>query len=169
MEKAEPAGPKEIEKPLCLKTEVSWLRLGELDVACIPGEIYPELVLGKVQDPVDPGADFPDAPVEPSIYGQLSGKYKMLIGLGNDEIGYILPKRQWDEPSFLAELETRCGTSERAVAQRLIDWCRPPRFSRLFFGTGASDVHRLGCRWDELPDNGRRQGAATTKPGSRRR
>jgi hypothetical protein len=66
-------------------------------VAVIPGEIYPELVLGKVQDPVDPGADFPNAPIEPSIYGQFTAKYRMLIGLGNDEIGYILPKRQWDE------------------------------------------------------------------------
>jgi hypothetical protein len=95
--KAEPAGPKEIEKPLCLKTEVSWLRLGELDVACIPGEIYPELVLDKVQDPPDPGADFPDAPIEPAIYKQLKGPHRMLIGLASDEIGYVIPKRQWDE------------------------------------------------------------------------
>ena len=81
----------------CIKSEVAWLRLGELDVAAIPGEIYPELVLGKVQDPADPGADFPDAPIEPSIYGQLKGPYRMMIGLANDEIGYIIPKRQWDE------------------------------------------------------------------------
>src|SRR5271165_1293241 len=59
--------------------------------------IYSELVLGKVQDPVDPGADFPDAPVEPSIYGALSSPHRMLIGLANDELGYIIPKRQWDE------------------------------------------------------------------------
>jgi hypothetical protein len=84
-----------------LRTEIAWLRLGELDVAVIPGEIYPELVLGKVQDPADPNADFPDAPVEPSIYGQLSGPNQMIVGLGNDELGYILPKRQWDEkPPF---------------------------------------------------------------------
>jgi hypothetical protein len=55
------------------------------------------LVLGKVQDPPDKGADFPDAPIEPAIYAQLRGKHKMLIGLGNDEIGYLIPKRQWDE------------------------------------------------------------------------
>ncbi len=85
----------------CLKTEVARLRLGDLDVAAIPGEIYPELVLGKVQDPQDPAADFPDAPIEPSIYGQLKAPYRMMIGLANDEIGYILPKRQWDEkPPF---------------------------------------------------------------------
>ena len=86
---------------LCVRSEVGWLRLGELDVACIPGEIYPELVLDKVQDPADPNADFPDAPIEPAIYKQLDGPYRMMIGLGNDEIGYIIPKRQWDaKPPF---------------------------------------------------------------------
>jgi hypothetical protein len=93
---AKPVETKDLMKPGAIKTELGYLKLGELEVAVIPGEIYPELVLGKVQDPVDPGADFKDAAVEPSVYGQLGGKYKMLIGLGNDEIGYILPKRQWD-------------------------------------------------------------------------
>jgi hypothetical protein len=96
-DKAEPLKAGENAKALCTETELGWLRLGELDVAAVPGEIYPELVLGKVQDPVDPGADFPDAPVEPALYAQLRGKHKMLIGLANDEVGYILPKRQWDE------------------------------------------------------------------------
>ena len=82
---------------LSVRTEIGYLRLGELEVAAIPGEIYPELVLGKVQDPADPGADFPDAPIEPSIYGQLKAPHRMLIGLANDELGYIIPKRQWDE------------------------------------------------------------------------
>ena len=82
---------------VAMRTELAWLRLGELDVAIIPGEIYPELVLSKVQDPADPGADFPDAPIEPGIYAQLKGPHRMIIGLGNDEIGYIIPKRQWDE------------------------------------------------------------------------
>ncbi|HYT93860.1 MAG TPA: hypothetical protein VEL76_34390, partial [Gemmataceae bacterium] len=82
---------------LCIRSEVAWLRLGELDIAAIPGEIYPELVLSKVQDPPDPGADFPQAPIEPGIYAQFRGPHRMLIGLANDEIGYIIPKRQWDE------------------------------------------------------------------------
>jgi hypothetical protein len=84
-----------------VRTELAYLRLGELDVACVPGEIYPELVLGKVQTPADPGADFPDAPAEPGLYAQLPGPYRMLVGLANDEIGYIIPKRQWDvKPPF---------------------------------------------------------------------
>jgi len=84
-------------KPVGVKTEVGYLRLGELEVAALPGEIYPELVLGKVPDPAEPGADYPDAPVEPSIYGQLTAKHKMLIGLANDQLGYFIPKRQWDD------------------------------------------------------------------------
>ncbi|MCS7045000.1 MAG: neutral/alkaline non-lysosomal ceramidase N-terminal domain-containing protein [Gemmataceae bacterium] len=93
---AEPTTELKENQQLCLKTEIGRLRLGEVDVALIPGEIYPELVLGKVQDPPDPGADFPDAPIEPAIYAQLTAKYKMILGLANDEIGYIIPKRQWD-------------------------------------------------------------------------
>ena len=84
-------------KPVGVKTEVGYLRLGELEVAALPGEIYPELVLGKVPDPAEPGADYPDAPVEPSIYGQLTTKHRMLIGLANDQLGYFIPKRQWDD------------------------------------------------------------------------
>lgn len=95
--RAEPADKNKAGQKLCLRTELAWLRLGDLDVAAIPGEIYPELVLGKVQDPADPAADYPDAAIEPSIYGQMKGPHRMIIGLANDEIGYILPKRQWDE------------------------------------------------------------------------
>jgi len=95
---AKPAGAKlPVRTPLCLKSELAWLRLGELEIAAIPGEIYPELVLDQVQDPPDPGADFPQAPIEPAIYKQLKSQHKMLIGLANDELGYIIPKRQWDE------------------------------------------------------------------------
>ncbi len=88
-------------KVLCIRTEVALIRLGELEIVAVPGEIYPELVLDKVQDPADPNADFPDAPIEPALYKQLKRPHRMIIGLANDEIGYILPKRQWDErPPF---------------------------------------------------------------------
>ncbi|MCX8139669.1 MAG: hypothetical protein WHU94_00885 [Thermogemmata sp.] len=89
---------QDVSRRVAIKTEVGYLQLGDLEVAVIPGEIYPELVLGKVQDPVDSGADFPDAPIEPAIYPHMKkGRHRMIIGLGNDEIGYIIPKRQWDE------------------------------------------------------------------------
>jgi hypothetical protein len=92
---------KDVSKPVAVKTEVGCLRLGDLEIAVIPGEIYPELVLGKVQDPVDAGADFPEAAMEPAIYPSMTSRHKMIIGLGNDELGYIIPKRQWDDkPPF---------------------------------------------------------------------
>lgn len=96
--KADPAGAKVDSKTrLAIQSEVGWVKLGDLEIAAIPGEIYPELVLSKVQDPADPAADFPDAPIEPGIYAQMKSKHRMIVGLANDEIGYILPKRQWDE------------------------------------------------------------------------
>jgi hypothetical protein len=95
--KADPAGPKpDLKKRMCIQSEVGWIKLGDLEIAAIPGEIYPELVLSKVQDPPDKGADFPDAPIEPGIYAQMKSKHRMIVGLANDEIGYIVPKRQWD-------------------------------------------------------------------------
>ena len=100
-DKADPLPDLDSDKSPAIRTEVGYMRLGELDIACIPGEIYPEIVLDKVQTPADPGADFPDAPTEPSIYKQLAGPHRMMIGLANDEIGYIIPKRQWDQkPPF---------------------------------------------------------------------
>lgn len=89
------------EKTMAIETEVAYLRLGELDVACIPGELYPELVYGKFQEPVEPNVDFPAAPLESPVAKLLPQRRWLLIGLANDEIGYILPKRQWDElPPF---------------------------------------------------------------------
>jgi hypothetical protein len=71
-------------------------------MAIIPGELYPELAIGGVENPPDAGADFPKAPIEPLIFDQLPEfKYKLVFGLSNDMLGYIIPKRQWDrEPPY---------------------------------------------------------------------
>ncbi|UUO05437.1 hypothetical protein M4951_18900 [Blastopirellula sp. J2-11] len=82
-----------------LKSEVSVVALGELRIACIPGELYPELVYGEFQKPAEPNADYPDAELEPTVASILADKKWMLFGLANDEIGYIIPKRQWDSQS----------------------------------------------------------------------
>lgn len=77
-----------------------------LEIAMIPGEMYPELSLGGILR--DPGADFPDAPFEPPIKGMMKAPYKMLFGLANDEIGYIIPKVEWDEkPPYLKGAQKR--------------------------------------------------------------
>ncbi|NOX57966.1 MAG: hypothetical protein GXP29_03800 [Planctomycetes bacterium] len=82
--------------PEALATEVAYLRLGELHIATIPGEIYPEIIYGEYPSTPEEGVDFPEASLERTIDAILPGVKKMFLGLANDEIGYILPKRQWD-------------------------------------------------------------------------
>lgn len=95
-QRGEPLPAGKVDGPQAFETEVAYLRLGQLHVAGIPGELYPELVYGKFQDPADPGADFPDAPLETPVAKILPSEKLLLIGLANDEVGYIVPKRQWD-------------------------------------------------------------------------
>jgi hypothetical protein len=79
-----------------LRTEIGYLRLGEIEALLVPAEIYPELVIGGIQEPPDPAADFKDAPREKTLYSFLKSEHRMVIGLANDEIGYVIPRRQWD-------------------------------------------------------------------------
>jgi hypothetical protein len=79
-----------------LMTEVGYLRLGDAEVLLVPAEIYPELVLGGIQQPQDPGADFPSAPRERALFTLLRSEYKLVFGLAGDEIGYVIPRSQWD-------------------------------------------------------------------------
>ena len=34
--------------------------------------------------------------MEPSLLSQLTAKHRWVLGLAQDEVGYILPRRQWD-------------------------------------------------------------------------
>jgi hypothetical protein len=79
-----------------LRTEIGYLRLGDAEALLVPAEVYPELVLGRIQDPQDPGADFPNAPRERALSTLLRSEYAFVVGLANDEIGYVLPRSQWD-------------------------------------------------------------------------
>jgi hypothetical protein len=79
-----------------LQTEIGVLRMSDVEMLLVPGEIYPELVVGAIQDPQDPAADFPGAPREPALEEMLTSEYRLVVGLANDEIGYILPRSQWD-------------------------------------------------------------------------
>ncbi len=83
-----------------IRTEVDYVQLRSrgaavAEIVAIPGEIYPELVDGGIQR--YSGADYPDAPFEPVLRPQLKSKYQFIFGLTNDEIGYLIPKAEWDE------------------------------------------------------------------------
>ncbi len=91
----------DVETEQALRSEVAYLRFGELHVAAIPGELYPEMVYGKFPTSAEPEADYPAAPPEPCIEETLPGKKMLVLGLANDAIGYLIPKRQWDvEPPY---------------------------------------------------------------------
>ena len=79
-----------------MKSELAVVKIGPISLVTIPGELYPEILNGGVETPE--GQDFKIAPVEvPAIRELMPGKYKFMFGLANDEIGYIVPKSQWDE------------------------------------------------------------------------
>jgi hypothetical protein len=78
-----------------MRSEISAFKFGPVSFATMPGEIYPEILNGGIESPE--GQDFKIAPVEvPCVRDMMQGKYKFVIGLANDEIGYIVPKSQWD-------------------------------------------------------------------------
>jgi hypothetical protein len=81
-------------------TVVGYLRIGPrskpvLEAALASGELYPELSVGGVERYAE--ADFPEAAIEPALKKMMQAPCRMVIGLANDEIGYIIPKAEWDE------------------------------------------------------------------------
>jgi Neutral/alkaline non-lysosomal ceramidase, N-terminal len=79
-----------------MRSEMAVLKIGPLEFATVPGEVYPEIINGGVEAPE--GQDYNIQPVEvPAVRDMMKGKYKFIFGLANDEIGYIVPKSQWDE------------------------------------------------------------------------
>ena len=85
------------------KTEVNAIRIGDVMVSTVPGELYPEILIGGVE--AKPGRDFEIPPVEvPPVRTEQTryAKQAATFGLANDEIGYIIPKSQWDtKPPFV--------------------------------------------------------------------
>jgi len=86
-----------------VRTEVAVIELGALQIATAPGEMYPESALvgpaGETfyQQPQDPGADFQGAPCEAPLESRLRpDAVRVVLGLANDELGYLVPRCQFD-------------------------------------------------------------------------
>ncbi len=106
---------------LRIQTEMSVINLGPVQMLTVPGEILPELVVGgydgsRINAPgvpiIDPDNSNPPnldkAPEGPYIQDRMGGTYRWIIGLGNDELGYIIPdyNYQLDETMpYVAEAE----------------------------------------------------------------
>ncbi len=77
------------------RTEAAVWNIGPASFVTFPGELYPEILNGGVE--ALPGRDFEIDPQEtPPLRDLMQGEFRFGIGLANDEIGYIIPKSQWD-------------------------------------------------------------------------
>ena len=77
------------------RTEAAAWNIGPAGFLTFPGELYPEILNGGVE--ALPGRDFMVEPLEvPPLRDLMPGDFRFGIGLANDEIGYIIPKSQWD-------------------------------------------------------------------------
>jgi hypothetical protein len=77
------------------ETEVALVEVGDLWIVCVPGELYPEIAVGGIENPE--GADYDLEPVEvPPLRTAMRGRVNMMVNLANDAIGYIIPKSEWD-------------------------------------------------------------------------
>lgn len=77
------------------RTEAAVWSIGPASFLTFPGELYPEILNGGID--ALPGRDFEVDPQEtPPLRDLMEGEFRFGIGLANDEIGYIIPKSQWD-------------------------------------------------------------------------
>lgn len=74
------------------KTTIYAINLGDAQIVTTPGELFPEIYYGldKYRRNDCPAADT-GAPIEPSIRGAMTKKYRFMFGLCPDEFGYIVP------------------------------------------------------------------------------
>jgi hypothetical protein len=72
------------------KTEMVAVRFGPALFLTVPGELFPEIELGGYGRPDCPAADT-GRPYEPVIGEQFESDYEFILGLGQDELGYIVP------------------------------------------------------------------------------
>ncbi len=87
---------------LRLQSEVSAVGIGPLELVSVPGELYPELWMtgesGESLITHPEGADFPDAPAEPTLSTLVPAPLiPVVVNQGNDSLGYIIPKPQFDQ------------------------------------------------------------------------
>lgn len=73
-----------------IQTEMVSLRVGPAAFVTVPGELTPELEIGGFGRPDCPQADT-GRPYEAPINSSFTEEYRFVLGLGQDELGYIIP------------------------------------------------------------------------------
>ncbi len=101
---AVPASSPEPEEPLFLKSGVGALTLGPIQFAYSPGEVFPFTEVGgpidEAQMPFPTNCYEPTTenfycgaplPMTPYTAAEMTGRYRFLVGLGEDMLGYMFP------------------------------------------------------------------------------
>lgn len=100
-------------------TEIDLVQIGPVHILTLPGEVFPECVIGGYEGEwlppggvlVDEGNPNPpkldEAPAGPYLEAQIGGELKWVVSLGNDEIGYVIPPYNFEvgAPAYLSEAE----------------------------------------------------------------
>jgi len=77
-----------------MKTEMNILRIGDMNILTIPGEIFPELVLGGYLPANVAGNGCPSQNPQP-LRELFNDPNLIIFGIANDEIGYIIPPNDY--------------------------------------------------------------------------
>lgn len=81
-----------------VRTEMMHVRLGPVEFLTTPGELQPDLYTGGYL-PDDERAN-PDVPEEQPVAAQMTGAFRFMIGLGQDELGYFVSATDYTFPSL---------------------------------------------------------------------
>ncbi len=86
-----------------IKSEISYLEIDSLKILLLPCEIFPELVYGGYLGCEESGTGFGEE-INPTPLREIVGDDVMIIGLANDELGYVVPPNDFilhpDTPYF---------------------------------------------------------------------
>ena len=87
-----------------IKTELTYMEIGNLPLLFLPCELFPELAYGGAL-PADASATGQGPEINPPILTETAGAENLVIfGLSNDEIGYVIPPNDFllnDERPYL--------------------------------------------------------------------
>jgi len=85
-----------------VESEVSLVRIGPVAILGVPGELFPELAIGgyggeyafgrPLVGPSNPNPPkLAEAPKGPYLREKMRSRFGLIVGLANDELGYIVP------------------------------------------------------------------------------
>ncbi len=77
-----------------MKSEISYFEIDSLKILMLPCEIFPELVYGGYL-PAEESATGKGGEINPVPLKEIVGDDVMIIGLANDELGYVLPPNDY--------------------------------------------------------------------------